>query len=80
MTSPFTEGPIAPPQPAAIPPNAAPRNITINLSLTESRKGIMKIPPKEIPVKARLNTHNLIFPNFLDSGIQSGTDKAEGSM
>jgi hypothetical protein len=58
----------------------APRNITINLSVTESKKGIMNIPPKEIPVRARLNTHNLIFPNLLDNGIHSGTDKAEGSM
>ena len=80
MTSPLTEGPIAPPQPAAIPPNAAPKNITINLSDTESKKGMINIPPKETPVKARLKTHNLIFPNFLESGIQRGTDKAEGSM
>ena len=38
------------------------------------------LPPKEIPVRARLNTHNLIFPNLLDNGIQRGTDRADGSM
>ena len=71
---------MAPPQPAAKPPRNAPANITINLSVTPSKKGIINIPPKEIPVKARLNTHNFIFPNFLESGIHNGTESADGSI
>ena len=71
---------MAPPHPAAVPPSAAPINITINLSLTESKKGIMNIPPKDIPVKARLKTHKFTLPNLLDNGIHKGTDKADGSI
>ena len=80
MTSPFTEGPIAPPQPAAIPPKAAPINITASRVVTLSRKVIINIDPKAMPVKTRLKTQSLILPSFCERGIHKGTDSRGKQM
>ena len=42
--------------------------------------GRKNVAPKDIPVKNILKTQRFIFPNFLDKGIQKGTERAEGNI
>ena len=57
-----------------------PIKIIKSLASTSGANKIRKIPPKETPVKNKLNTHRFTLPNFLDSGIHKGTERVDGSM
>ena len=50
------------------------------LSATLSIKGSANIPPKDKPVSIIENIQSRILPKRFESGIQSGTDKLDGTM